>query len=113
MKTQNSLSDSLKSVFASIVIPIEISIAICFYIFVLGDPSHFQGNDPANHPVQGDYFGIVYKGGPIVPILLSMLMITLTFGIERFITISRAKGKGSVRSFVLKIRSLITSNNIA
>ena len=113
MKTQNSLSDSLKSVFAAIVIPIEIAIAVCIYIFVLGDPSHFQGNDPANHPIQGDYFGIVYKGGPIVPILLAMLMITITFGIERFITISRAKGKGSVRRFVLKIRSLIGSNNIA
>jgi len=112
MKTQNSLSDSLKSVFAAIIIPIEIAIAVCIYIFVLGDPSHFQGNDPANHPIQGDYFGIVYKGGPIVPILLAMLMITITFGIERAITISKAKGKGSVRRFVLKIRNLIGTNNI-
>lgn len=113
MKTQNSLSDSLKSVFAAIIIPIEIAIAVCIYIFVLGDPSHFQGNDPANHPIQGDYFGIIYKGGPIVPVLLAMLMITITFGIERAITISKAKGKGSVRKFVLKIRNLIGTNNIA
>jgi len=112
MKTQNSLSDSLKSVFAAIVIPIEIAIAICIYIFVLGDPSHFVDNNPENHPIQGDYFGVVYKGGIIVPILISMLMITITFGIERFITITRAKGKGSVRKFVLKIRNLISTNNI-
>lgn len=108
----NSLSDSLKSVFAAIVIPVEIVIAILFYVYVLGDPSHFQGNDPLNHPIQGDYFGIVYKGGFIVPILISMLMITITFAIERFITITRAKGRGSVRKFVIKIRSLISSGNI-
>lgn len=113
MKTQNSLGDSLKSVFAAIVIPVEIIIAILIYLYVLGDPSHFQGNNPENHPIQGDYFGIIYKGGPIVPVLMAMLMITITFGIERFITISRAKGKGSIKNFVLKIRNLLATNNIA
>ncbi len=113
MKTSNSLSDSLKSVFTAVVIPVEIIIAILFYLYVLGDPSHFQGNNPDNHPMQGDYFGIVYKGGPIVPILVSMLMMTITFGIERFITITRAKGKGSVKKFVQKIVHLLPTNNIA
>lgn len=113
MKTSNSLSDSLKSVFTAVVIPVEIFIAFLFYIYVLGDPSHFQQNNPANHPVQGDYFGIVYKGGYIVPVLIAMLMMTITFGIERFITITRAKGKGSVRKFVQKIVHLLPTNNIA
>jgi biopolymer transport protein ExbB len=113
MKTSNSLSDSLKSVFAAVVIPLEIVIAILFYIYVLGDPSNFQGNNPENHPLQGNYFGIVYKGGYIVPILISMLMMTITFGIERLITISRAKGKGSVQKFVQKIVHLLPTGNIA
>jgi len=113
MKTQNSLGDSLKTVFAAIVIPVEIIIAILIYIYVLGDPSHFQGNNPDNHPVQGDYFGIVYKGGVIVPVLISMLMMAITFGIERLITLSRAKGRGSVNKFVQKIRSLLATNNIS
>ncbi len=112
MKTSNSLSDSLKSVFAAVVIPLEILIAILFYVYVLGDPSNFQGNNPDNHPLQGNYFGIVYKGGYIVPILISMLMMTVTFGIERFITISRAKGKGSVQKFVQKIVHILPTNNI-
>jgi len=113
MKTSNSLSDSLKSVFAAVIIPIELIIAILFYIYVLGDGSHFQGGDNLGHPVQGDYFGIVYKGGPIVPVLMSMLMIVITFGIERYITITRAKGKGSVQKFVQKIVHLLPTNNIA
>jgi len=115
MKTSNqsnSLGDSLKSGFAAVVIPVEIFIAVLIYIFVLGDPSHFQGGDPHNHPIEGDLFGIVYKGGFLVPVLISLLMMVITFGIERLLTISSAKGKGSVRTFVLKIRSLLASNNI-
>lgn len=113
MKTSNSLSDGLKSVFAAVVIPLEIIIAILFYMYVLGNPENFQGNNPDNHPLAGNYFGVVYKGGFIVPILISMLMMTITFGIERFITISRAKGTGSVNKFVQKIVHLLPTNNIA
>lgn len=113
MKTSNSLSDNLKSVFAAVVIPLELVIAILFYMFVLGDPSNFQGNNPLNHPLQGNYFGIVYKGGYIVPVLIAMLMMTITFGIERLITITRAKGKGSVQKFVQKIVHLLPTGNIA
>jgi biopolymer transport protein ExbB len=112
MKTSNSLTDSLKSVFAAVVIPIEILIAIALYSFVLGNPANFQGNDPANHPLPGNYLAIVYKGGFIVPILMSLLMMVLTFGVERILTISRAKGKGSIKNFVQKIRALLSNNNV-
>ncbi len=112
MKTSKSLADSLKSVFAAVVIPVEILIAIALYVFVLGNPANFQGNDPANHPLPGNYLGIVYKGGFIVPILMSLLMMVLTFGFERILTIGRAKGKGSVKNFVQKIRALLSSNNL-
>ena len=115
MKTSsqsNSLGDSLKSGFAAVVIPVEIVIAVLIYIFVLGDGSHFQNGDNTNHPITGDYFGVVYKGGYLVPLLISLLMMVLTFGIERLLTIGSAKGKGSIKNFVSKIRSLLASNSI-
>lgn len=106
-------SNSQAGLITAIVIIAEIAISILFYVYVLGDPSNFQGNDNANHPLQGNYFGIIYKGGYIVPILIAQLLITLTFAVERFITISRAKGKGNIKVFVQKIRSLIAANNIS
>jgi biopolymer transport protein ExbB len=112
MKTSNSLSDSLKSVFAAVVIPVEIVIAVLIYLYVLGNPANFQGNDPNNHPLEGNWLGIIYKGGYIVPILISLLMMTLTFGVERLLTISRAKGKGNVKGFVSRIRALLSTNNV-
>lgn len=105
-------ANSQAGLITAIVIVAEIAIAILFYVYVLGDSSNFQGNDNANHPLPGNYFGIIYKGGTIVPILIAQLLITITFAIERFVTISKAKGKGSIKTFVQKIRSLIATNNI-
>jgi biopolymer transport protein ExbB len=109
----SSLSDSLKSGFAASVILIELVIGYVIWKFVLGDPSHFVGGDPVNHPVDGDYFGIFYKGGILVPLAIGLLLMTFTFAIERSLTIGRAKGKGSIKTFVQRIRSLVSSGNIS
>jgi biopolymer transport protein ExbB len=109
-KNSSSLGDSLKSTFASIVIPLELVIAVLIYLYVLGNPANFEGNDPSNHPL--NWMGIVYKGRIVVAILIALLMIVLTFGIERLITISGATGKGSIKKFVTRIRSLLATNNI-
>ncbi|RAV99060.1 MotA/TolQ/ExbB proton channel family protein [Pseudochryseolinea flava] len=116
MKTSNSssssLSESLKSGFAASVILIELIIGFLIWHFILGDPSHFVDGNVEGHPKEGDYFGIFYKGGYLVPLAIGLLLMTLTFAIERFLTISRAKGKGNVKSFVQRVRSLIANGNI-
>ncbi|MBT1698559.1 MotA/TolQ/ExbB proton channel family protein [Fulvivirgaceae bacterium PWU4] len=112
-KSSSSLGDSLKSTFAAIVIPLEVVLAILIYLFILGDPSNFEGGDPNNHPLHGNYLGVVYKGGIVVAVLIALLMIVLTFSIERLITISSATGRGSIKKFVTKIRTLIAQNNIS
>jgi biopolymer transport protein ExbB len=111
-KNSSSLGDSLKSTFAAIVIPLEVVLAIIIYLYVLGDPGNFQGGDPNGHPLEGNWLGVVYKGGVVVSVLIALLMMVVTFGIERIITISSATGRGSIKKFVTKIRSLVTSNNI-
>lgn len=116
MKTSNSssssLSDSLKSGFAASVIIIEIVIGYVIWKYVLGDPSHFQGGNPEGHPIEGDFFGIFYKGGFLVPLAIGLFLMACTFAIERAFTIGRAKGKGSVKAFVQRIRLLVAGGNI-
>lgn len=112
MKTLNALSDSFKSVFVAVVIPLEILLATLIYIYILGHPDNFQGGDPANHPLPGNYLGIVYKGGYIVPLLMSLLMLVMTFSVERLLTISRARGKESITPFIQRIRQLISANSV-
>lgn len=113
MKTTNRFSESLKSGFVVVIIPVELAIAYCIYFFVLGDPGNFQGGDPANHPLEGNVAGLIYKGGVlIVPILIALLMLVLTFFFERWLTITRAKGRGNLNKFVNRIRHLVSNGNI-
>ena len=98
--------------FASIAIPVLIVLAILLFIFVMGDPQNFQGNNPENLPKPGNYLGTIYKGGIIVPILMSILMMVFTFSIERIITLSRAKGKGKVNVFVAKVHQKLFAQDI-
>jgi len=112
-KNSSSLGDSLKSTFAAIVIPLEIIIAFLIYFFVLGNPANFENGDPSGHPLDGNWMAIVYKGRVVVAVLIALLMMVVTFGIERTITISSATGKGGIKKFVTKIRSLLATNNIS
>jgi biopolymer transport protein ExbB len=112
MKKNEELSSSLKSWFSALVIPLAVVVAVCIYIFILGNGNNFQGGSSANAPLPGNYLATVYKGGFIVPILMSLLIIVLSFTIERFFTISKAKGKGSVTAFVKKVRKFVADGNI-
>ncbi|WP_245586390.1 MotA/TolQ/ExbB proton channel family protein [Olivibacter sitiensis] len=79
----------------------------------MGNPANFEGGDPENgHPLSGNYFGMVYKAGVVVPVLLGLLLMVIVFSIERAFVISRAAGKGNVDKFVKKIQGLLSTGNI-
>src|SRR4051812_8738119 len=103
--SQSKSGSGIQGMLAAIVIPAAIVLAIIIYKFVLGNPSNFQDNNPELNPLPGNYLGIIYKGGFIVPILMALLMIVITFVIERFVTIGKSRGSGSIDSFINKIRA--------
>jgi biopolymer transport protein ExbB len=99
------------SIFASLVIPICFVIALLLFMFVLGDPSHYKGGDVTNGEPT-DYFGTVHKGGVIVPVLMTMLLMLIVFSIERFVVIGKASGTASVDAFIKKIQVFLNQGNI-
>ncbi|UOR04362.1 MotA/TolQ/ExbB proton channel family protein [Hymenobacter aerilatus] len=101
------------SAFAAIVIPLAFVVAIVIYKFVFGNPANFQGGNNENLPLPGNYMGTIYAGGPIVPVLITLLILVITFSIERFLTINKAKGTKSIESFVRSIRQKLNVNDIA
>jgi len=98
--------------FAAVAIPVIFVVCLLLFTFVLGNPANFEGGNTANHPLPGNILGIVFKGGIIVPILMTLLLMVLTFSIERFITINKAKGKGRVNSFVARVHMDLSSKNL-
>ncbi|MES2485884.1 MAG: MotA/TolQ/ExbB proton channel family protein, partial [Bacteroidota bacterium] len=87
--------------------------------FIMGAPSNFQNEKEmiekgaeAGHPIAGNYLGMVFKGGYVVPVLMGLLLMSVVFSIERFVVIGKASGKGDVQKFVAKVQKQIASGNI-
>jgi biopolymer transport protein ExbB len=78
----------------------------------MGNPVNFEGGNPKGHPLDGNYLGIIYKGGFIVPLLMTCVLVLLIFTFERMITLSRAKGKGRLNSFVRQLQVLLAEDKI-
>ncbi len=110
-------SGKANSLFVAIVFPLVLIISVVVYKFVLGDPGNFMNGDPIKgHPIEtqpGNLYGTIYKGGFIVPILISVNLIILIFSVERFITLGKAKGKGRIDSFIQTVRHQIGEDKVA
>ena len=100
------------NLFASLAIVICFIIGYLVWQFVMGNPSNFIDGDPANQPLPGNYAGMVYHAGVVVPILLGLFLMVFVFSIERFIVIGKASGTGNVGNFVRKVQSLLKTGNI-
>ncbi|MBP5995763.1 MAG: MotA/TolQ/ExbB proton channel family protein [Crocinitomicaceae bacterium] len=94
--------------FSAIVSFLAIAIALVagalIYSKVFGDPSNFVDNDPTGEPMEGNLYGVIYKGGFIVPILVAINLIIIIFSIERLVTLLMANGKGNTDKFIAAIK---------
>jgi biopolymer transport protein ExbB len=104
-------SGSSSSIFAALAIPICLIVSYGLFYIVLGDPSHYAGGDVENGRAS-DFFGIVHKGGYLVPIVMGYLLMVIVFSIERFIVINKATGTSSMETFVKKIQAALSAGNI-
>jgi len=100
------------NIFTIIAIVGSLLIGFLIRAFILGDPSNFIDDNPANQPKPGNYLGMIYKGGYVVPVLMGLLMMVLVFSIERLIVISKAAGKGNLDKFMEQIQALVNSGDI-
>ncbi|WP_348813076.1 MotA/TolQ/ExbB proton channel family protein [Flavobacterium maritimum] len=95
-----------------------IIIALCIFVgwviwnFIMGAGSNFEGGVNTGHPLPGNYLAMVYKGGPIVPILLGCLLMVIVFSFERYFVISKASGKGNLDTFMKKVQTSINGGHI-
>ncbi len=111
-KGNQSLKEALQSIFAASVIILAFGVGVSIWLFVMGDPVNFEGGNTKGHPIQGNYLGMIYKGGYIVPVLITVILVLLTFTVERWITLARAKGRGRLATFVRNIQTLLKEDKI-
>jgi len=85
--------------------------------FVMGSESGFKSPDPnggfwPSHKGPKDAFHRIYEGGIIVPLLIGMLFMVIVFSIERFLTIRKALGNGSISDFIRKVQYHLANKNV-
>ncbi len=84
--------------------------------FESGASSESPGEEPEKaqdgHPSPESTFGLIYKGGFVIPIGMTLALILFVFAIERGITIFQASGRGSIDVFVKKVRRLLANGSV-
>lgn len=85
---------------------------VCFYQFVLGNPSNFQGGDNANAPLPGNLLGTIYKGGIVVPVIITLLFTAIALSVERSLALGNANGKGKLSKFVADVKAALAAGDI-
>ena len=85
--------------------------------FILGADSGFEAPDKAGgfwpeHHTPKDALHRIYEGGIIVPLLIGMLLMVIVFSIERFLTIRKALGNGSISDFIRKVQYHLANRNV-
>ncbi len=85
--------------------------------FILGSADGFENPDKSggfapHHKGPKDALHRIYEGGIIVPLLIGMLLMVIVFSIERFLTIRKALGNGSISDFVRKVQYHLANRNV-
>jgi biopolymer transport protein ExbB len=107
MSRKSELLKNMTSMMGMIVIFISMIIAYFIYSKILGNPANFIDGDSANQPLEGNYLGVIFKGGSIVILQITFMVILLTYTIERAIALFSARGKMASKPFVVKIKDLL------
>ncbi|HPW27637.1 MAG TPA: MotA/TolQ/ExbB proton channel family protein, partial [Tenuifilaceae bacterium] len=111
-KNSKSSGGVLLSLMAPLTIILAFIVAYLIFTRVLGNPVNFEGGNPKGHPLQGNLLGMMYKGGVIVPVLITVIITLLTYVIERYITLTRVKGKSRLNVFVSNIQKMLAEDKI-
>ena len=71
-----------------------------------------SGGFAPHHKGPKDALHRIYEGGIIIPLLIAMLLMVIVFSIERFLTIRKALGNGSISDFVRKVQYHLANRNV-
>lgn len=84
-------------------------LAVLFFKFFLGNSNHIDPNN--GEVIDGNIWGTIYKGGIVVPVILTLLFTVIALSIERWLALRTAFGKGKLQQFVSNIKAALHAND--
>ena len=95
--------------FNTVVIVLAALAGWALWEFMLGSSGNFK--DPARHD-PANFLGTIYTGGFLVSALIAFFLLSVTFVIERFLSIGKARGKGDVIKFIKAVQVNLEQGNV-
>lgn len=102
----------MKNIFNWVVVLGSVVICELVWWFYMGDPARFIDGTTRHEPNPDDLLAVIHTGGPIVGILMACILISLTFSIERYLAIRKAKGKKNPSVFIKNVINDLTTNDL-
>lgn len=84
-------------------------IAAVFFFGICGDAGNF---DEKGKALKGNVFGILYEGGFVIPIVITLLLTVIALSFERIFAMNRASGKKNNIKFLLEAKEKINAGDI-
>ena len=88
-----------QGLFTGLLIIVTYVVSLGFYVWM--------GTTPPE-----SMFHAVWKGGPIVSVLMALILMVIAYIVERIIALNRASGKGNIPEFVQSLKQDIENGSI-
>jgi biopolymer transport protein ExbB len=100
-----------QGLFIIVVLIVALAVSMVLYWYVFGAPSNFKDGALRKDPV--NLIGRVFTGGVLVPLLLCLSIMVVTFIFERLFFLSKAQGRGSLNAFLRKVHENLNAGKVA
>ena len=100
------------STFVAVVIFLSLILGWAIWNYFLGATSNFADPLIREHPLKDNTLGKMYSGGFIVGILIGLSIMAFSFIVERFISLSKAKGKKDLDQFLKNAGKYLDEGNL-
>ncbi len=103
-----------RSWFTLIVLVLALVAAILIHNIILGNDAHFQKmpTGAVDYDTPTDLLGTIHTGGLLVPALITLSILVVTFILERLFSLNKAQGKGNAPEFLKRIEAKLQANDI-
>lgn len=99
-----------QGLFIALVLIVALVVSVAIWQYVFGAPGNFKDGAVRKDPT--NLMGRVYTGGPLVPLLLTLSIMVITFIIERLLSLNKAKGTGPLTTFLRRIHENLNQGKI-
>ena len=89
-----------QTVFITVLLGVALVVSYSIFFFIMGAPNDEYGME------------FIYKGGPLVGLLMTLSIMVITFIIERILSLRKANGKGSITAFLSAVQKQLMQRDI-